>query len=409
MTILEMKQKRFALVKDARKILDTAEAEKREVTAEEKTQYDKIFGEVDSLGENVVRMEKQERMEKEMGESEQKPTIQDPADGGDKRTDAEKEAGKQGDAFRKYLRGGVSALSAEEFRAMQVDDPTLGGYLLAPQKFVADLLKDIDDEVVIRQSATIHTLEKAASLGVVTLDADMEDADWTAELKTGTEDKSLKIGKRELKPNPLAKEATVSNTLLRQGAISVEDLVRNRLAYKFGITEEKAYMVGDGHNKPLGLFVASDDGIPASRDVSEDMNATEMTADGIINVKYALKTIYQKRAKWLFHRNAVRQIRKMKDGNGQYIWVPGLTKDKGDELLESPMLISEYVPATFSSGKYVGLYGDFKYYWIVDCLSFSIQRLVELYAKQNKTGFIGRYEGDGQPVLAEAFIRIKLG
>ena len=51
---------------------------------------------------------------------------------------------------------------------------------------------------------------------------------------------------------------------------------------------------------------------------------------------------------------------------------------------------------------------DFSYYWIADALDMRIQRLVELYAATNQVGFIGRLETDAQPVLAEAFSRVKL-
>jgi HK97 family phage major capsid protein len=70
--------------------------------------------------------------------------------------------------------------------------------------------------------------------------------------------------------------------------------------------------------------------------------------------------------------------------------------------------MSEFAPNTFTTGLYVGIVGDFSFYWIVDALSFVLQRLVELYAESNQAGFIGRYEGDAQPVLEEAFARVKL-
>jgi HK97 family phage major capsid protein len=70
--------------------------------------------------------------------------------------------------------------------------------------------------------------------------------------------------------------------------------------------------------------------------------------------------------------------------------------------------MSEYAPNTFTTGLYVGLIGDWSQYWIVDALDLTIQRLVELYAETNQTGFIGRMETDGAPVLAEAFARVKL-
>ena len=51
--------------------------------------------------------------------------------------------------------------------------------------------------------------------------------------------------------------------------------------------------------------------------------------------------------------------------------------------------------------------GDFSYYHIVDALNMQVQRLTELYAESNQTGYIGRAEVDGMPVLEEAFARLK--
>lgn len=77
-------------------------------------------------------------------------------------------------------------------------------------------------------------------------------------------------------------------------------------------------------------------------------------------------------------------------------------------LLGSPFNMSEYAPNTFTTGQYVGIFGDFSNYWIADALDMQVQRLVELYAATNQTGLIGRMETDGMPVLAEAFARVKL-
>ena len=60
------------------------------------------------------------------------------------------------------------------------------------------------------------------------------------------------------------------------------------------------------------------------------------------------------------------------------------------------------------TGQYVGLLCDWSHYWIADALTLQIQRLTELYAEKSQVGFIGRMETDGQPVLAEAFVRVKL-
>jgi HK97 family phage major capsid protein len=64
---------------------------------------------------------------------------------------------------------------------------------------------------------------------------------------------------------------------------------------------------------------------------------------------------------------------------------------------------------TFTTGQYVGIVGDFSFYWIAHALNVSVQRLVELHAATNQVGFIGRLESDGMATLDEAFARVKLG
>jgi len=104
----------------------------------------------------------------------------------------------------------------------------------------------------------------------------------------------------------------------------------------------------------------------------------------------------------------MKNITKLKDGEGQYIWRESVRVGEPDRLLGQPVMMSEYAPNTFTTGLYVGLLGDFSFYWIADSLSMQIQRLVELYAGNNQIGFIGRQETDGMPVLEEAFARVTL-
>ena len=80
-----------------------------------------------------------------------------------------------------------------------------------------------------------------------------------------------------------------------------------------------------------------------------------------------------------------------------------------DQLKGSPLYMSEYVPNTFTTGQYVGMYGDFSRYAICDSLALRIKRLNELYAENSLVGFIFEKETDGAPVLPEAFARMKTG
>lgn len=412
MKIVELKQERAALVKEARAILDLAGTEKRDLTAEENQKYEKIMADVDARGNSIEREERMQQLETNLAGSDGHLPLQSATGGDDQRHAQEgmesRESEEYRNAFNRWLISGERALKEDEYRAMQVDSDTGGGYLVTPQQMVMQLLKNVDDMAVVRQFATVYQLRTAKSLGVPTLDTDADDADWTAELLTGSETE-LAFGKRELRPHPIAKRVKVSNTLLRQAAMSPETLVRERLAYKFGITEEKAFMTGNGAQKPLGLFTASADGISTGRDEAGDNTATKIVPDTLITSKYKLKSQYHARARWIMHRDILAAIRKMKDGNGQYIWQPGIAGGAPDRILEVPYTLSEYAPNTMTSGLYVAMLGDFRYYWIAEALDMQMQRLVELYAETNQTGFIGRMEVDGMPVLEEAFVRVKMG
>lgn len=399
----ELRTERGKLVLEARSIIDKAEAEKRGLTAEEQGKCDELITKQEEIRSSIERQEKLAEAERQAAS-----TVFD--DKKESRSTIKTGAEEYRDAFYKLIASGQvgnSGLNADEVRALQSDINTSGGFMVAPQQMVSGLIQALDNQVFIRNLATKFQVPNAASLGVASLDNDPADADWTAELLTGSEDSTMSFGKRELHPHPVAKLIKVSNKLLRQ-VPNVEAVVNARLAYKFAVTQEKGFMTGSGSNQPLGVFTASNDGIGTSRDVSTGNSTTAFTFDGLIEAKYAVKGGYQRVGQWIFHRDAVKMLAKLKDGEGQYIWQPTKTEADPDMLLGRPVNMSEYAPNTFTAGLYVGIFGDFSNYWIADALNMTVQRLVELYAATNQTGLIGRMESDGMPVLSEAFSRVKL-
>lgn len=407
MDLNELRQKRAQLIAQARAVLERAQG--GVMSAEDEAEYDRLFSEANKLADTIKRTEQQAEAERGLAE----PATRALRPGGGQegiegRGDNPRASAEYRRAFDAFLRGGWGGLAPAEHRALQSDINTQGGYLVTPTQFVEEMLQAVDNAVFIRQWATKHQVPSAQSLGVPSLEADPADPTWTAELATGTEDGSMKFGKRELLPHPLAKRVKLSNKLLRQ-VPNAEALVRARLGYKFGVTMEANYLIGNGAGQPLGVFVASTDGIPTTRDVSADNTATAVTADGLINAKYALKGQYWPKARWMFHRDVLKTIAKLKDTANNYIWRESVRAGEPDTLLGLPVFMSEYAPSTMTSGLYVGILGDFSFYWIADATDMQVQRLVELYAETNQVGLIGRLESDGMPVLAEAFVRVKLG
>jgi len=413
-TIRELRQQRANLIGQARTLVDKADKEKRSMNADENATWKKYMDGVKEFEDKIATEERKDQLAALEGTL---TGANDPQAGQqnlDQRSEQDPtNAPEYLSAFRRELRDGRNAVftqeelrAMQEVRALQAGVNADGGYLKAPEQFVRKLLTGLKDQVFMRQFATVFTLTSSASMGVPTLETDIADADWTTELGTG-EEGSMTFGKRELKPIPLAKRVKVSNTLLRVAALPIDEIINDRLLYKFAVAEEKAYLTGDGNGKPLGVFTPSANGISVNRDVSNGNLATSITYDGLLATKMSLKEGYRRKARWMFHRDAVLQIMQLKDNNGQYILNPNLPD--ADKILNMPYHTSEFAPNTFTTGQYVGALGDFSFYWIADVLNMTVQRLVELYAATNQTGFIGRKETDGMPVLEEAFARVKLG
>ena len=398
----DLREKRGKLITDARDLLDKAKTEKRELTAEEDQQWSSMMDESDKIKLGIEREERQADADREAAArvADEENRAGKPSE----QTDEEKRTL----AFRKALVGGVQTLTADEARALSFDNDSAGGYLSPPEQFVNQLIKAIDDMVFIRPKATVMPLMGAHSLGVPSLENDPADAAWTAEIGSVSEDSTMSFGKRELMPHLLTKLVKVSMKLLNNSAMPAESIVLNRLAYKFAISEEKGFLTGSGASQPLGLFTASANGISTGRDVSTGNTTTTIQSDGLLEAKYKVKSQYQATGEWLFHRDGVKQIAKLKDGDGQYMWRPGIEAGTPDMLLGRPVNMSEYVPNTFTTGLYVGMFGDFSHYWIAESMAMQVQRLNELYAATSQVGFIGRMECDGMPVLEEAFARVKL-
>lgn len=410
-SIRELMEQRAALVTQEREHLERLEKEGRALLGDDQTQYEKRAKDIGDLDTQISGLEARDKALESAKKREGALTEQRTQ----RAASGEQAKGNSGQpeemrSYTKFLKRGLSHMSEAEVRAFTMGSDTEGGYLRVPNVMVGGILKAVDDATPTRALCTTYQVGGAESLGVVTLDTDAEDADWTSELLTGNEEDSVRFGKRELRVHPLAKRLRVSNKLLNSTVIDIAGYLQGRMGYKVGVTLEKQFMSGNGVMKPLGVFTAHADGIPTSRDVSTGNATTAITADGLIEAKHSIKAQYWSSPsfRWQFHRDALKNIRKLKLGDGQYIWQPGISADLPARILDVPYIANEYVPNTFTTGLYVGIIGDFRFYWIADGQTMAMQVLRELYAETNQTGYIMRSEHDGQPVMAEAFARVKL-
>lgn len=419
-----------AAEKAAKAIKNTADGEKRRLSAEEQAQIDQHFAAYDAAKQQADAIESEQRIGKRLADMDAhlsaappRRTEPDPIGGARKEGPATLKLGKHTLEFQRgsraaalldpayeraygqWLRGGIGA-------TLQVSDQTTGGYTVMPLRMAAGIIEALDDEVYMRQLATVlPPLTDAAGLGMLSRDADVADSDWTAEVPAAaiSESDTLRFGGRELHPHLLTKLVAASEKLLRLSSINIEAYINARLAYKFAITENKAFLTGSGQKQPLGIFTASDNGLSTTYDVESSVSADFNDSD-IVGLPFELKAAYWRNATWLISREFLKRVRLLKDGNGQFVWRAGIAEGTGPTIMDRPYVVDENVPDTFSGGSYVAVLGDFKTgYVIVDALTMEMRRFDDsAYARLNKVGFMAKKETDGMPVLGECFRRLKL-
>ncbi|MCR5621408.1 MAG: phage major capsid protein [Treponema sp.] len=384
------------IIKQMRSLNDGCKDEKGEVrsfTAEEEGKYKGMSEDVRRLTD-LISKEKRELELKGFTDTLPAPEPE-----------ARKQDGRMA-AFRDYLRAGVAGMSAEARAALVVDGDGASAAALAPQELVNQILTPARSDLsLLSKVYTVH-LSKAAGIGVPYEAADADDAAWTTEVPVSIADESsLSYGKRELGAHALVKLVTISDKALKTNAFNLESIIGDKIRYKMQAALENAIINGSGAGQPLGLFTASANGIPASADF-EAASATALAADDIIKAKRSLKSAYRSRASWLFHPDTVTKLLLLKDKNDQYLWRSGLTVSDPDILDGAPVIESDFVPNTMTTGLYVGMFGDFSRYWMTMVDSIAITRLTEKYYPS--VGFSALAYADGQPVMAEAFTRIKM-
>lgn len=388
--IFDLKQDRAKVVAQMREIMNKYGSE--EMTAEDKAAYAKAEAEFDSLNSRIDQEEKLMARERAIGEAKDK----------EQKAPAKNE---RMEMFAKALSGRSEDMAAYRNQYTLGNDPQAGN-LTAPVEFVDQLIKGLDDTLFMRRICHMTPrIGNAQSLGFPYRKTEADDAEWIGEIADAAEEKSLEYGRREFKPHRMNKMIKLSRTLVNHAALA-PSAVLDEMRYRIAVTQEKAYMTGDGVNKPLGIFTASDNGVPTGRDVATA--GASIAADDLFNVKYSLKSQYLRGARWIMHRDVIKEVAKMKDGSDAYIWQPSIQEGQPDRLLGLPVEMSEYAPNTVASGNYLAVLGNFKYYWICDADTLVMQVLRELYAPNNQVGYLFDYFGDGAPVVGEAFARMKL-
>jgi len=390
MTILELREKRAKAWEATKAFLESHRNDKGVLSAEDDATYSRMEGEITDLGKEISRMERQEALDAEL----RKP-VNMPLTG---RPDIGKADGKTGRAADEYRASFWNLMRSKAampnvINALQIGTDSEGGYLV-PDEFEHTLVEALQEENIFRQLATI--IQTSSGERKIPVSASKGTASWIDEEGAVPESDDA-FGQVTIGAYKLGTLIKVSEELINDNVFDLEGYISKEFARRIGAKEEEAFFSGNGTGKPNGILNATG----GAQVGVTSAGATALTADEVMDLFYSLNASYRKKASWLLNDSTIKAIRKLKDGNGNYLWQPSLTAGTPDTLLGRPVNTSSFMPAIAAGAKTIA-FGDYSYYWIADRQGRSFKRLGELYAVTGQVGFLGTQRVDGRLILPEA-------
>ena len=394
--ILELREKRAKAWDAAKAFLDSKRGTDGLLSAEDVATYEKMEADVVNLGKEIDRLERQQALDAELN----KP-VNTPITGKPGQPNPENKTGRASDEYKRAFWNAMRSKTAgyEVLNALQVGTDSEGGYLV-PDEFEHTLVEALQEENIFRTMAKI--IQTASGDRKIPVVASKGTASWVDEEGAIPESDDA-FGQVSIGAYKLATMIKVSEELLNDSIFNLESYIAREFARRIGAKEEESFFIGNGTGKPTGIFNATGGaelGVTAA-------SATAITVDEIMDLFYSLKSPYRKNAVFVMNDSTVKAIRKLKDGNGQYLWQPSISAGQPDTILNRPVKTSAYVPAIAAGAKTIA-FGDFGYYWIADRQGRSFQRLNELYAATGQVGFKATQRVDGKLILSEAIKVLKM-
>ena len=310
-------------------------------------------------------------------------------------------------ALNNYLKKGVDAPLANletkaDLTTATDSSSAYGGYLLTPnmQRIITG---ELNENCFMRKICSVQTISSSA---LEVIDDTSFATSWISETGTVSDSNSSVLSKITIKAHELVAQPKVSQKLLDDASINIEEWLAYRLAEQFTQKEEEAFLkgTGDTNNQPTGITNYTS-GIDITTSTSKTNGGIE--AKDIISLYYSLKEQYVGRASFVMPRSAVSAIRMLKDStSGAYLWQPALLGGKEDTLMGCPVYHSSNMPALGASSLSI-IFGDFSFYQIVDRTDIRVLR--DPYTSKPYVRFYTTKRVGGDVIRKEAFKMLKCG
>ena len=278
----------------------------------------------------------------------------------------------------------------------------LGGYV-CPADWRADVIMRMQGLTCVRPRARIITTSRdSVELPKITGGGDQYvgavRVTWVDETPTaGTAATNVTFGLEKIPVHTVMAETFLSRNLVEDAAFNIVAHLAEEFARAQAIDEDNQFLTGDGNGKPRGFLPSSANSESLSE--AESGNASALTGDGVIELAYELASQYRQNAVFIAERATYKTIRKLKTGDGEYIWDRNYQAGQPDRLLGYPVLEQEAMP-TVAANAYPILFGDIgQAYCIVDRIGMSVERYLDsTTARINQVIYLCRRRLGGQVV-----------
>ena len=237
-----------------------------------------------------------------------------------------------------------------------------GGYL-APVEWDRTIT---DSLVVLSDMRSLATVQRVSGAGLTKLfNMGGTASGWVGETAPRSPTNTptfatLSFGWGEIYANPGASQQTLDDV-----EIDLEAWLAGEVNTEFAKQEGTAYFSGDGSNKPFGILTYVTGGTNATKHpfgaikAVNSGDAAAITADGIIDLIYDLPSAFTANARFTMNRKTQGQIRKLKDGEGNYLWQPSYVAGQPATLGVFPIREVAAMPDVAANAIPI-LFGDFK-------------------------------------------------
>lgn len=368
MNLKALIEARNKLVADMQLLVDTANAETRALTNEELASTEELRAKVEALDKTI-------NTALELRKLTLTPMLPDAENRGDTKEKLETRA------FENYIRGIVT-----EERDGEPTNLTKGDNGAVIPTIIANKIITRVEEI-----SPIYALSQryivSGNLTIPYYDNETDDitCDYTSEF-TELESHIGKLKSIELKGYLLGALALVSKSLINNSAFDLVGFVIERMAVAVARKLEKELLDGT-ENKIEGLGSLT----PAVTAAS----TTKITMDELIDLQEEIPDIFRPGAVWIMSKAARKAIRKLKDGNGNYLLNKDTESRWGYTLLGNDVFVSDNMPAP-AAGKRAVIYGDLSGLAVKISEGWEIDVLREKFATQHALGVYTYFEADAK-------------